>query len=121
MSFVIRYIVSSTGADEGQRFAAFSIVRSGGITNCSRTAIQNFSPGAVGVGGRSAGRGHAIAGVMNGAAPPTARSRANSRRFMQPPLQPGYSRTLPMADAILRHDDTFLRMSAARLGMILFS
>ena len=28
MSFVIRYIVSSTGPEEGHRFAALSIVRS---------------------------------------------------------------------------------------------
>ena len=33
MSFVSRYIVSRTGPDDGQRFAAFSIVSSFGITN----------------------------------------------------------------------------------------
>ena len=33
MSFVNLYIVSSTGADEGQRFAALSIARSFGMTN----------------------------------------------------------------------------------------
>src|SRR6185503_17247948 len=85
MSFVILYIVSSTGADDGHRFAAFSIVSSFGMTNCSRTLIQNFSSGFDGVGGRSDGRGQAVPGVRKGAAPPMARSRAKSRRFIAPP------------------------------------
>src|SRR6266516_2696200 len=85
MSFVIRYIVSRTGADEGHRFAALSIVRPGGITNWSRTAAQNRSSGDEGVGGKSAGRGQAEPGVRNGAAPPIASSRAKSRRFIVPP------------------------------------
>src|SRR5712692_8449255 len=92
MSFVIRYIVSSTGPDEGQRLAAFSMVRSRGITNCSRTLIQNFSSGDAGVGGSFAVRAQVSSGVTNGAAPPMASSRANSRRFMHPP-RPGGSRT----------------------------
>ena len=33
MSFVLRYSVSSTGAEEGHRFAAFIMARSGGMTN----------------------------------------------------------------------------------------
>src|SRR5262245_21800145 len=33
MSFVILYIVSRTGADDGHRFAAFSLVSSLGMTN----------------------------------------------------------------------------------------
>ena len=33
MSFVTLYIVSSTGPDEGHRFAALSIVSSFGMTN----------------------------------------------------------------------------------------
>src|SRR6266705_2659468 len=86
MSFVIRYSVSRTGADEGQRFAAFSIVSSGGMTNCSRTAPQKRSSGDGGVGGKSVGRGQALPGVRNGTAPPIASSRANSRRFMMPPM-----------------------------------
>src|SRR5216117_4108291 len=85
MSFVIRYIVSRTAADEGHRFAALSIVRPGGITNWSRTAAQNRSSGDEGVGGKSAGRGQAVPGVRNGAAPPIASSRAKSRRFKVPP------------------------------------
>src|SRR5438034_6340238 len=92
MSFVIRYIVSSTGPDEGQRLAAFSMVSSRGITNCSRTLIQNFSSGDAGVGGSFAARAQVSPGVTNGAAPPMASSRANSRGFMHPPL-PGGSRT----------------------------
>src|SRR5262245_119312 len=85
MSLVALYSVSSTGADEGHRLAALIIVRSGGITNCSRTAVQNFSSGIAGVGGRSDGRAQALPGVMNGAAPPMASSRAKSRRFIVPP------------------------------------
>src|SRR3954447_17994830 len=82
MSLVTRYSVSSTGAEDGQRLAAFSIVRSFGITNWSRTAVQKRSSGEAGGGGRSAGRGHAGPGVRNGAAPPTASNRAKSRRFI---------------------------------------
>ena len=33
MSFVFRYTASSTGAGDGQRFAAFITARSGGIRN----------------------------------------------------------------------------------------
>src|SRR3954464_9978363 len=82
MSLVTRYSVSSTGAEDGQRLAAFSIVRSFGITNWSRTAVQTRSSGEAGVGGRSEGRGHAVPGVRNGAAPPRASNRAKSRRFI---------------------------------------
>src|SRR3954467_12427963 len=85
MSLVSRYIVSSTGPDEGHRLAALSMVSSFGITNCSRTLIQNFSSGDEGVGGRSRERGHAAFGDRNGAAPPMAKSRAKSRRFIIPP------------------------------------
>src|SRR4026209_941139 len=91
MSFVIRYIVSSTGAEDGQRLAALSIASSFGMTNWSRTAVQNFSSGEAGVGGRSTGRAHPTFGETNGAAPPMARSRADSRRFIRPP-QPGDNR-----------------------------
>src|SRR3954453_8361719 len=80
MSLVTRYSVSSTGAEDGQRLAAFSIVRSFGITNWSRTALQKRSSGEAGVGGRSEGRGHAVPGVKNGAAPPRAHNRAQPRR-----------------------------------------
>src|SRR3954471_24529231 len=82
MSLVTRYSVSSTAAEDGQRLAAFSIVRSFGITNWSRTALQKRSSGDAGVGGRSEGRGHAVPGVRNGAAPPRASNRAKSRRFI---------------------------------------
>src|SRR6185295_16773830 len=82
MSLVTRYSVSRTGAEEGHRLAAFSIVRSFGITNWSRTAVQKRSSGEAGVGGKSAGRGHAVPGVRNGAAPPRASNRAKSRRFI---------------------------------------
>src|SRR3954465_14290052 len=85
MSLVSQYIVSSTGPDAGQRFAAFNIVSSFGITNCSRPLTHNFSSGDAGVGGRSRERGHAALGDRNGAAPPMARSRAKSRRFIIPP------------------------------------
>ncbi len=57
MSFVLRYIASSTGAGDGQRFAAFMTLRSGGIRNCSRTDIQNRSSGCLGV--CASGAGHA--------------------------------------------------------------
>src|SRR6266849_2815112 len=102
MSFVIRYIVSSTGPDEGQRLAAFSMVSSRGITNCSRTLIQNFSSGDAGVGGSFAARAQVSSGVTNGAAPPMARSRANSRRFMHPP-RPGGSRTRRQQPVVQLH------------------
>src|SRR5437667_6602598 len=107
MSFVIRYIVSRTGADEGHRLAASSTVRPGGITNWSRTAAQNRSSGDEGVGGKSAGRGQAVPGVRNGAAPPIASSRAKSRRFIVPPRigSPntgisGYSQTCELTCAV---------------------
>ena len=87
MSFVTLYIVSSTGPDDGHRLAAFSIVSSFGMTNCSRTLSQNFSSGEAGVGGSFgvAPRAQARSGVTNGTAPPMARIRANSRRFMKMP------------------------------------
>src|SRR6476646_3064443 len=85
MSRVILYSVSSTGADEGQRFAAFRIVRSFGMTNWSRTAVQNFSFGDDGVGGSLVFLAHVSSGVKNGAAPLKASKRAKSRRFMRPP------------------------------------
>ena len=39
-----RFSASSTGRDAGQRLAALSTPRSGGITNCSRTDFQKASP-----------------------------------------------------------------------------
>src|SRR5262249_3183798 len=56
------------------------------MTNCSRTLVQNFSSGEAGVGGSLPAFAPARVGVTIGAAPLTARSRANSRRFMCPPL-----------------------------------
>src|SRR5262245_13498136 len=100
MSLVVLYSVSSTGADEGQRLAALSIVRSGGMTNCSRTDVQKRSSGDAGVGGRSAGRAQAFPGVMKGAAPPMASNRAKSRRFIVPPGPAAAGR---MYAEILRH------------------
>src|SRR6476661_3201986 len=85
MSRVILYSVSSTGADEGHRFAAFRMVRSFGMTNWSRTAAQNFSSGEDGVGGSLASLAHESSGVTNGVAPLKASRRAKSRRFMRPP------------------------------------
>src|SRR6476620_2243791 len=85
MSFVTLYRVSSTGPDDGHRLAAFNIVSSFGMTNCSRTLSQNFSSGDAGVGGSFgvAPRAQARSGVTNGTAPPMARILANSRRFMK--------------------------------------
>src|SRR5262247_3412394 len=94
MSFVVLYSVSSTGADDGHRFAAFSIVRSGGMTNCSRTDDQNRSSGDAGVGGRSLGTAQALPGERKGAAPPIASRRAKSRRFIKPPRR-FYARRYP--------------------------
>jgi hypothetical protein len=53
------YRDSNTGADDGQRFAAFRTARSGGMTNCSRTDVQKLSSGAAGADGRGAGFGQA--------------------------------------------------------------
>ena len=83
MSFVILYSVSSTGADEGHRFAAFSIVSSGGMTRLiadrsSRTVRPATPAWAAGLTAPA----HAFPGVMKGAAPPMASSRAKSRRFI---------------------------------------
>ena len=40
MSRVAATIASTTGAEAGQRLAAFMTPRSGGMRNCSRTEIQ---------------------------------------------------------------------------------
>src|SRR5262245_29635444 len=79
---VSRVRTSTTGADAGQRLAAFITARSGGITNCARTLFQNASPAAappVASGGRGDDCAHAGC-VNNAAEPPTANKRAKSRR-----------------------------------------
>ena len=80
---VSRIRASSTGLDAGQRLAAFSTPRSGGITNCARTAFQNDSPVPAAAGlnacGAGAFRAQAVS-AKRAAEPPTANRRAKSRR-----------------------------------------
>ncbi len=62
MSFVLRYIASSTGAGDGQRLAAFMTLRPAGIRNCSRTATQKRSSGCGGVCASCAGHADTCCG-----------------------------------------------------------
>ena len=88
MSFVLLYMASSTGTDDGHRLAAFMTLTSIGITNCSRTDRQNDSSGDAGVCGSGAGRSKANPGRPSKAAePPAASKRVKLRRLMPPSLR----------------------------------
>ena len=80
MSFVLRYIASSTGAGDGQRLAAFMTLRLAGIRNCSRTAPQKRSSGCGGVCTSCAGHADSCCGKST--EPPKASKREKSRRLI---------------------------------------
>jgi len=90
-------------SDEGQRLAAFSMVSSRGMTNCSRTLIQNFSSGDAGVGGSFAARAQVSSGVTNGAAPPMAKKPgefATIHAILLARRQPGPDVSSPSCNSI---------------------
>src|SRR5688572_1104260 len=85
-----RLSASSTGREAGQRLAALSTPRSGGITNCARTDFQNASPVPPISGDPLAWPySRAQAESANSAAePPTANKRAKSRRETDAAIKP---------------------------------